>query len=181
MQEIQIFQNKEFGRIRTVVIDGATWFCGKDVASALGYKDTKKAIARHCKERGTLKRPLLSNGGYQMSTFINEPNLYRLVTHSKLDGAKRFKRWVTSEVLPTIRKTGGYGYQKCIDCRIFEKLDDMNDNINYINANVNSLRTEIKDVPLTDCKLSSFPANLRRKYCSLNFSFKYIDKWKILL
>lgn len=130
------FSSEEFGRIRTIVIDGVTWFVGKDVAKALGFKDTKKAIKQHCK--GGVKRPLLSNGGYQMSTFINEPDLYRLITHSKLEGAVRFENWIFEDVIPTIRKTGSYGQQKLIEARVFEKLD-------YINANINSLRTETKE------------------------------------
>lgn len=105
MEEIQIFQNEEFGRIRTIVIDGATWFCGRDVCKALGYKKPENALAKHCKESGTLKRGIIDRlGRVQQTTFINEPNLYRLAAHSKLEGAIRFKRWVTAEVLPEIKK-----------------------------------------------------------------------------
>ena len=84
-----------------------------------------------------------------MMTFINEPNLYRLIVHSKLESAQRFESWVFEEVLPTIRRTGSYGHQKCIDCRIFEKIEE-------VNANVNSLRTEIKERLETElnCKIS---------------------------
>ena len=73
MNEVQIFQSEEFGRIRTIIIDDATWFCGKDVAIALGYKDSKKAIARHCNPMGCTKRPLIDRlGRIQQMTFINE-------------------------------------------------------------------------------------------------------------
>ena len=138
MNEIQIFNNEEFGEIRTIEIDGEVYFVGTDVAKALGYKDPYKALKQHVDKEDWVKCPLLSNGGYQQTKVINESGLYSLVLASKIKGAKKFKRWVTAEVLPTIRKTGGYGQQKCIDCRIFEKLED-------INANVNSLRTEIKE------------------------------------
>ncbi|MCM1507389.1 MAG: Rha family transcriptional regulator [Ruminococcus flavefaciens] len=110
--KIQTFRHEEFGKIRTIEIDGATWFCGRDVAKALGYKDTVNALKAHCKKRGVVNRhlphPQSPTKQIEM-TFINEPNLYRLATQSKLEGAERFEGWVFEEVLPTIRKTGGYG------------------------------------------------------------------------
>ncbi len=119
------FSSEEFGNIRTIVIDGATWFCGTDVATALGYKDPYKAIKKHCRERGWAFCPVIDNlGRTQQVKFISEPNVYRLITHSKLEGAIRFENWIFEEVLPTIRKTGGYGQQKCIDCKIYELLKE---------------------------------------------------------
>ena len=103
-----VFKNKEFGRIRTCMVDGETYFVGKDVASALGYKNTKDALIRHVdvddKEWSGITTPL----GTQQATIINESGLYSLILSSKLDSAKRFKHWVTSEVLPAIRKNGRY-------------------------------------------------------------------------
>ena len=103
-----VFKNKEFGRIRTCMVDGETYFVGKDVASALGYKNTKDALIRHVdvddKEWSGITTPL----GTQQATIINESGLYSLILSSKLDRAKRFKHWVTSEVLPAIRKNGRY-------------------------------------------------------------------------
>ena len=109
MNEIQIFQNVEFGAIRTMSNEqGEPLFCAKDVCGALGYDQPRKAVKRHvCEEDGT-KRTILTNGGKQLTTFINESGLYSLILSSKLEGAKRFKHWVTSEVLPSIRKQGGY-------------------------------------------------------------------------
>ena len=111
MNELQIFQSEEFGTIRTVTIGNEPWFVGKDVAVALGYGEGKSqinAIANHVdvEDKGVTK--MMTPGGEQNVTIINESGLYSLVLSSKLESARRFKRWVTSEVLPAIRKTGGY-------------------------------------------------------------------------
>ena len=114
--ELMIFKNKEFGEIRTVEVDGEPWLVGKDVALALGYSDTKSALADHVdsEDKQIIQRRQITtldipNRGL---TIINESGLYSLVLSSKLPGAKKFRRWVTSEVLPSIRKTGGYNLPK---------------------------------------------------------------------
>lgn len=109
MDNVQIFQNNEFGNIRTVTIDGNPWFVGKDVANALGYTNPQKAVRDHVtlEDRGVNEMDTPS--GTQQMTVINESGLYSLVLGSKLESEKRFKHWVTSEVLPTLRKTGSYG------------------------------------------------------------------------
>lgn len=111
-KEIKLFKNEEFGEVRTLLINDEPYFVGKDVASALGYKDTKDAISKHVDledktiiQRGQFTSLEIPNRGL---TVINESGLYSLVLSSKLSSAKKFKRWITSEVLPTIRKTGGY-------------------------------------------------------------------------
>lgn len=106
--DIQIFNNEQFGSLRTYEEDGQILFCGKDVAKALGYKNPNKAIGDHC--RGITKRyPIQDSlGRTQEAVFISEPDLYRLITHSKLPTAEKFERWVFEEVLPAIRRTGGY-------------------------------------------------------------------------
>ena len=108
MQELQIFNNPDFGEIRTLIIDDEPWFVGKDVATVLGYSNPRKAMIDHVDEedKGVTKCDTL--GGKQDLTIINESGLYSLILSSKLESAKRFKRWVTSEVLPAIRKTGKY-------------------------------------------------------------------------
>lgn len=108
MNELQIFNNDEFGEIRTVEIDGEPYLVGKDVAEALGYEEPRSAVSKKVdtEDRGVAKMETPS--GIQEMTVINESGLYSLVLSSKLPTAKKFKRWVTSEVLPTIRKTGGY-------------------------------------------------------------------------
>lgn len=109
MNELQIFNSEEFGDIRTVTISNEPWFVGKDVAEALGYAKARNAIASHVEQDDKKDAPIQGDlGGVQQMTIINESGLYALIFGSKLESAKRFKRWVTSEVLPTIRKTGQY-------------------------------------------------------------------------
>lgn len=108
MNELQIFKNVEFGEIRTVTINNEPWFVGKDVATALGYERTADAIRQHVESDDKGVGEIQTPGGIQNMTIINESGLYALIFGSKLESAKRFKHWVTSEVLPSIRKTGGY-------------------------------------------------------------------------
>lgn len=105
---LQIFKNEEFGVIRTVTIDNEPWFVGKDVATALGYTNPQKAVRDHVLEEDRGMNEMDTPSGRQNLAVINESGLYALIFGSKLESAKRFKHWVTSEVLPTIRKTGGY-------------------------------------------------------------------------
>lgn len=115
MNELMIFENPEFGSIRSVEIGGEPWLVGKDVAQALGYSNTKDALSRHVdpedklQDDGVVIRDPM--GREQNPTVINESGLYSLVLSSKLPGAKQFRRWVTSEVLPAIRKKGGYTHE----------------------------------------------------------------------
>lgn len=111
MKELQIFNSEEFGDIRTVQLNNETYFVGKDIARALGYgegKSLNNAIANHVDEEDKGVTELMTPGGKQSMTVINESGLYALIFGSKLESAKRFKHWVTSEVLPAIRKTGSY-------------------------------------------------------------------------
>lgn len=108
MDNIQIFQNPDFGEIRTVMIDNEPWFVGRDVATMLGYAKPENAIPKWCDLEDTLKWGIPSKGGEQKTFIINESGLYALIFGSKLESAKKFKKWVTSEVLPSIRKTGTY-------------------------------------------------------------------------
>lgn len=108
MKELTIFENPEFGSIRTVELDGEPWLVGKDVAEALGYTDTDQALRRHVDDEDKLTRNFDGSGQNRSMTIINESGLYSLVLSSKLPTAKKFQRWVTSEVLPSIRRTGGY-------------------------------------------------------------------------
>lgn len=106
MNEIQIFENNDFGKIRTLDENGTVLFCGSDVAKALGYTNTSKAIGDHCK--GVTKRYAPTTGGNQEMSFITEGDVYRLIARSKLPSADKFERWVFDEVLPSIRKHGAY-------------------------------------------------------------------------
>ena len=108
MGQLKIFENEEFGQVRTVMRDGEVWFIARDVAEALGYANASDAISKHVdrEDKGIAKCDTL--GGTQELTVLNESGLYSLILSSKLGSAKRFKRWVTSEALPAIRKTGSY-------------------------------------------------------------------------
>ena len=108
MNELKVFQNSEFGTLRGVEINGESWLVGKDVAERLGYKDTSDALKKHVDEEDKLTRRFADSGQNREMYVINESGFYSLVLGSKLPNAKKFKRWVTSEVLPAIRKHGGY-------------------------------------------------------------------------
>lgn len=108
MNELKIFENEEFGQVRTIVINNEPWFVGKDVATALGYANPKNAVPKHVSDEDKLSTQIEYAGQRRTVTVINESGLYALIFGSKLESAKRFKHWVTNEVLPTIRKTGGY-------------------------------------------------------------------------
>lgn len=106
---IQIFKKEDFGGIRTIEENGKVLFCGSDIARALGYADIAKAIKLHCKEDGWAFYPVTDSlGREQQAKFINEGNVYRLITHSKLPAAQKFESWVFDEILPSIRKHGAY-------------------------------------------------------------------------
>ena len=123
MNELQIFKNEEFGEIRTIEVNNQPWFVGKDVADILGYRNGSRDINNHVEEEDRLKYQIGTAGQLREQTLINESGLYSLILSSKLPKAKEFKRWVTSEVLPTIRKTGGYinGSEAMSDSEIMAK------------------------------------------------------------
>ena len=106
MNELRIFNNAEFGQVRTTEINGQPYFMASDVANALGYSNPRKAIADHCK--GVTKHDTLTQGGMQEVNFIPEGDIYRLIIKSKLPSAERFEKWVMEEVLPTLRRAGAY-------------------------------------------------------------------------
>lgn len=108
--EILLFHNDEFGDVRTVIIDGEPWFVALDVTRVLGYAKSRNAVSSHVDEDDALIQGVMDSlGRLQETTLINESGVYSLILSSRLTNAKRFKRWVTSEILPTIRKTGRYG------------------------------------------------------------------------
>ena len=115
MNEMMIFTNAEFGKIRTTIMDGEPWFVGKDVTEVLGYANASKALSDHVDGEDKLNNETLSSLGQRGGWLINESGLYSLILSSKLPTAKSFKRWVTSEVLPAIRKHGMYVVQDLID------------------------------------------------------------------
>lgn len=171
MNELQIFNSDEFGEIRTVTIDNEPWFVGKDVAEALGYKDTSDALKKHVSEddKRILKpgeMPTLKMSNYG-AYIINESGIYALIFGSKLESAKRFKRWVTSEVLPTIRRTGAYNLPQTTDGKIallaqgytemFQKVGEVSDRVDRIE----------NDMPLYGCESDELSAHVKRKVVNL--------------
>lgn len=129
MNEIQVFNNDDFGSVRIVEEDGKILFCGADAAKALGYTNTRDAINRHCKEDGVVNHDVIDTlGRIQQAKFINEGNLYRLITHSALPAAEKFESWVFDEVLPSIRKTGSYSIQP--EPTDFERMNAETANLN---------------------------------------------------
>jgi len=132
--QVQIFESKEFGAVRTITIDGQPWFVGKDVAAILGYENTSRDVNRHVdvEDKGTTE--MVTPGGRQRLIIINESGLYSLILSSKLPSAKRFKRWVTSEILPSIRKHGGYV--------TFDTLDEMLRSPKFTNEFLRKLNEE---------------------------------------
>lgn len=123
MTDIQIFNNPQFGQLRAVTIDNEPWFVGKDVAERLGYSDSSKAIRVHVDAEDKGVDEMATPGGKQRVLIINESGLYSLVLSSKLPTANAFKRWITSEVIPSIRKNGGYiyGQDKMSDAELLSR------------------------------------------------------------
>lgn len=123
MNNLQIFNSPDFGQIRTIQQNGEPWFVGKDVAEILGYSNTPKAIRDHVDDEDKLTERIVLSGQNREVAIINESGLYSLILSSKMPKAKEFKRWVTSEVIPAIRKTGGYiaGSENMTDAEIMAK------------------------------------------------------------
>ena len=163
MTELQIFNSEEFGEIRTVTIDNEIYFVGKDVAVSLGYKDTSDALKKHVADEDKLTRCFADSGQNRQMYIINESGLYALIFGSKLESAKRFKHWVTSEVLPTIRKTGGY--RKPMSTAEQIKLlalgnTELNERVTNVEEEIDSLKN---DMPLYGCEIDDIKNHVNRK------------------
>ena len=140
-KSIQVFNNTEFGEIRSMTIDGEPYFVGKDVAAALGYERPDNAIRKHVDDEDKLTHQISASGQNRTMYIINESGMYSLILSSKLEGAKRFKRWVTSEVLPSIRKTGAFATDSAAAELIARELrvKEMNAQARLINAETRRL------------------------------------------
>lgn len=167
MNELRIFENAEFGQIRTVQLNNETYFVGKDVAEALGYSNTKDAIATHVQEddkrviqKSEITTFEIPNRGM---TVINESGLYALIFGSKLESAKRFKRWVTSEVLPAIRKTGAYQKPKSAIEQLLltqEAILEVNEKVTAVDEDLQNFK---QDMPILGIEESRITAAVRKK------------------
>lgn len=120
MNEVKLFENEDFGLVRTVIIDGEPWFVAKDVAIALGYKNTNQSVKDNTDEDDRRASQIMTPSGNQNMVVLNESGLYSLILRSQLPTAKKFKHWVTSEVLPSIRQTGGYSLSTVPDSYAIE-------------------------------------------------------------
>lgn len=159
MTDIQIFNNPDFGEIRTVEIDGEAWFVGKDVAGALGYAKPLGAVSTHVEKDDSLKRGLMDSLGREQETiFINESGLYALIFGSKLDSAKKFKKWVTSEVLPAIRKNGSYTMPISTNDKIMLLAQghmELQQEVDSIKKDMESLKMDLPILPVEEDRITS--------------------------
>lgn len=167
MNEIQIFNNPEFGEVRTVMIDGEPWFVAKDVAIALGYKNTNQSVKDNTEEEDRGASPIMTPSGTQQMVIINESGLYSLIFGSKLDSAKKFKRWVTSEVLPSLRKTGSYRVPQTIPEQI-QLLAQGNVELNHRVDTLSERMDKIElDLPILPIEADRITESVRRKGVSV--------------
>ena len=159
MTDIQIFNSPDFGDIRTVTIDGEPWFVGKDVAEALGYAKPLGTGSTHVEKDDSLKRGLMDSLGREQETiFINESGLYALIFGSKLDSAKKFKKWVTSEVLPAIRKNGSYTMPISTNDKIMLLAQghmELQQEVDRIKKDMESLKMDLPILPVEEDRITS--------------------------
>lgn len=150
MNDIMIFKNEEFGEIRTLEINNEPYFIGKDVAEVLGYERPDNAIRKHVDEEDKLMHQISASGQNRNMIIINESGLYSLIMSSKLSNAKRFKRWVTSEVLPSIRKHGGYiaGQEDMSEDEIMARA------LLYANSKINDLKSKNERLEMQNSQLT---------------------------
>ena len=161
MNELQIFNNPEFGEIRTIEIEGKPYFVASDVATALGYANPRKAVSDHCK--GVTKRDTPTSSGVQSMSYIGEGDLYRLIMKSKLPSAEKFESWVMDDVLPSIRSTGYYVKPlttaeqiKLIaqgNMELGERVDKVEDKLSNLE----------NDTPLYGCEIDEVQKHVRKK------------------
>lgn len=161
MNELQIFNNEEFGEVRMAEIDGKPYFVATDVATALGYATPRDAVLRHCK--GVVKRDTPTSSGVQSMSYINEGDLYRLIMKSKLPSAEKFERWVMDEVLPTIRKTGSYNKPMSTAEKIkllAQGNEELNERVEKVEDKLDSLEN---DMPLYGCEIEELKNHISRR------------------
>ncbi len=141
LNQLQVFENSEFGQVRTIIYNGKPYFVGIDIARALGYSNPSKAVIQHCK--GVTKLGIPSPGGTQETNCITEGDMYRLITHSELPSAERFESWVFDEVLPSIRQIGGYITPQA---QMLQFLQGMLDEMKRQAAEIQEVKTTAKAI-----------------------------------
>ena len=162
MNELKIFENKEFGQVRTVTINDEPYFVGKDVADALEYERADNAIRTHVEDDDKLMHQISASGQKRNMTIINESGLYALIFGSRLDSAKRFKHWVTSEVIPSIRKTGAYQKQSIPEQikTIAIGYTELEEKVDTVNEDLQNFK---QDMPILGIEESKITSAVRRK------------------
>lgn len=165
MNNPQIYQSDQFGKIRVLYEDGKPLFSGSDVCKALGYSNQRDALTRHCK--GVVKRDILTKGGNQQANFLPEGDVYRLITHSKLPTAEQFERWVFDEVLPSIRKTGQYNTQKQADTYT-----------RYLQISNSQMVDSIQALSFHKARLREYQEELNKARANKENSWDLVKEWK---
>lgn len=158
MNDIKIFNSPDFGNVRTMMIDNEPWFVGKDVACALGYANPKNAVPKHVSEEDKLSTQIEYSGQRREVTVINESGLYALIFGSKLDSAKKFKCWVTNEVLPSIRKTGGYQMPITTDEKIMllaQGHTELKQEIDEVKSDLATLKMDLPILPIEESRITT--------------------------
>lgn len=181
MNELKVFQNSEFGELGVMMIDGKEYFPATQCAKILGYADPFKAVKQHCDEEGWVNRPVLTNGGSQNVKFITESNLYRLIVRSKLPAAKKFEHWVFDEVLPEIRRTGGYGSVNIEEVITKAVTTAVSETVKALMPLITAQHTSEKRVaiickPKVRYKIDLLPAEIRKQVDNMLCSGKYTSK-----
>lgn len=171
MNDIMIFNNEEFGQLRTTEINGEVWFVGKDVTDILGYQNGSRDINRHVDEEDRQKVMVFDGNQDKETIVINESGVYALVFGSKLQSAKKFKHWVTHEVLPSIRKTGGYRIPHTVGGQIqllaqgyTELAQEVHEFKEEVNTKIDKLEN---DIPLYGCEMEEITQHVKRKVVTI--------------
>ena len=162
MNELEIFKNEEFGEIRTVMKDGQPMFCLSDVCKALELSNVGN-VKQRLSEKGIHTADTLTNGGMQKMLFINEANLYKTIFQSRKESAERFTDWVTTEVLPSIRKTGAYGKPMTTAQKIqllAQGNDELNERVDKVETKIYTLEN---DMPLYGCEIEDIQRHVKRR------------------
>lgn len=166
MNDLQIFNNEEFGEARTAVINDEPMFCLTDICKALGLTQPSK-VKERLNEKGVRSIPTLTKGGEQKLLYINESNLYKTIFQSRKESAERFTEWVTSEVLPSIRKTGSYGMPKTTGGQIqllAQGYTELEQKVNDIKDDVSELK---ENVPLYSCDIDEIQQHVKRRVVNI--------------
>lgn len=166
MNDLQIFNNEEFGEVRTAVVNDEPMFCLADICKALELTQPSK-VKERLNEKGVRSIPTLTKGGEQKLLYINESNLYKTIFQSRKESAERFTEWVTSEVLPSIRKTGSYGMPKTTGGQIqllAQGYTELEQKVNDIKDDVSELK---ENVPLYSCDIDEIQQHVKRRVVNI--------------